>query len=229
MTLTGSTPSRPGGGVRRRRDDPRPGRTRAALVDAAQRLLADGGGELSVAEITRTAGVGLGSFYNHFHAKSDLFQAAVAEALRAHGDWIRSLSGAVENPAEVFCVGLRLSGRWQRSHPQLARVLINTGMAQLLTDRGGLLEHARRDLTAAAQTGRIDAKADAIDLALDLAAGSLIALFARLDARPEADAETLADSYTAHVLRGLGMNAVEVRRLIARPLPEPRTDDTPPP
>lgn len=220
MASTGSTPPhRPAGGVRGRRDDPRPGRTRAALVEAAQRLLADGHGELSVAEITRAAGVGLGSFYNHFHAKSDLFEAAVTDALRAHGDRIRSLNGAVEDPVEVFCVGLRLSGRWQRSHPQLARVLANTGMAQLLSNRGGLLADARRDLTVAIGTGRFDVTD--VDLALDLAAGSLIALFARLDAQPGVDAGALADDYAAHVLRGLGMSGVAAQRLIARPLPRP--------
>lgn len=227
MASTRSIPSRPPtGGVRWRREDPRPVRTRAALVEAAQRLLADGGGELSVAQITRAAGVGLGSFYNHFHAKSDLFEAAVTDALRAHGDRVRALNGAVQDPVEVFCVGLRLSGRWQRSHPQLARVLVNTAMARLLGDRGGLLADARQDLAAAVGTGRFDMADVDLDLALDLAASSLIALFVRLDAHPAADAGALADVCAAHVLRGLGMSGDAARRLVARPLPEPRAEHT---
>lgn len=226
MASTGSTPpDRRHGGARGRRVDPRPGRTRAALVDAGQRLLADGRGGLSVAEITTAAGVGLGSFYNHFGSKNELFAAAVTEATQVHGDRTRSLSETVQDPLEVFCIGLRLSGRWQRSYPQLARVLLNTGMAQLLAHPGGLMAHARRDLILAADAGRL--VVDDIDAALDFAAGSLIALFARLDAKPEADADALADTYACYVLRGLGTSGVAARRLIARALPEPPAPSRP--
>jgi AcrR family transcriptional regulator len=200
------------------RVDPRRARTRAALVTAAQQLLAEGRVEVSIQEITDTAGVGFGSFYNHFEDKAQLWTAAVADTLRAHGDIVEALTRDISDPAEVFCVGLRLTGRLQRSFPQLARVLLHTGMSRVMADNGGLIAHARRDLTAAITAGRFDI-ADA-DLGLHITAGSLLGLIALLEADPAADAGTLADEYATRMLRAFGLSDRDARELAARPLPE---------
>jgi AcrR family transcriptional regulator len=220
MTLAGV--NAPGNGsvpeARPARVDPRRARTRAALVAAAQQLLAEGRVEVSIQEITDTAGVGFGSFYNHFEDKAHLWTAAVAETLRAHGDIVEALTRDIGDPAEVFCVGLRLTGRLQRSFPQLARVLLHTGMSRVMADNGGLIAHARRDLTAAIAAGRFDI-ADA-NLGLHITAGSLLGLVALLDADPVTDADTLADEYAARTLRAFGLSDRDARELAARPLPE---------
>jgi len=201
-----------------RRPDPRRARTRAALVSAAQRLLAEGRVEVSIQEITDTAGVGFGSFYNHFDDKGGLWEAAVAETLRAHGDIVEALTRGIDDPAEVFCVGLRLTGRLQRSSPQLARVLLHTGMPALMADEGGLVDHARRDLTTAIDSGRFDITD--VDLALHITAGSLLGLITLLDAHPDLDAGPLADQYAVRILRGFGLSKSEAARLASRPLPD---------
>jgi hypothetical protein len=47
-------------------------RTRAALIAAAQRILADDArAEVSIKQITDAADVGFGSFYNHFDTKAE--------------------------------------------------------------------------------------------------------------------------------------------------------------
>ena len=56
-------------------------RTRAALIRAAQTSIAAGKLNVPVLEITQAADVGMGSFYNHFDSKEELFQAAVNEVL----------------------------------------------------------------------------------------------------------------------------------------------------
>ena len=56
-------------------------RTRAALIKAAQAFIAAGKLNVPVLEITQAADVGMGSFYNHFESKEELFDAAVAEVL----------------------------------------------------------------------------------------------------------------------------------------------------
>ena len=61
--------------------DRRKARTRAALIRAAQSFLAAGKPEVAILEITQAADVGLGSFYNHFDSKDELFRAAVDDAL----------------------------------------------------------------------------------------------------------------------------------------------------
>jgi AcrR family transcriptional regulator len=68
-----------------RRLDRRKARTRAALVGAAQRFLADGKTNVSIQEITDAADVGFGSFYNHFSTKDELFADAVSATLDTWG------------------------------------------------------------------------------------------------------------------------------------------------
>lgn len=48
-------------------------RTRAALIKAAQTFIAAGKVNVPVLEITQAADVGMGSFYNHFDSKEQLF------------------------------------------------------------------------------------------------------------------------------------------------------------
>jgi AcrR family transcriptional regulator len=218
VTATGGT------AVPARRADPRRARTRAALISAAQRLLAQGRTEVSILEITDTAGVGFGSFYNHFEDKDELWSAAVAETLRAHGDMVAALTHGIDDPAEVFCVGLRLTGRLQRSFPELARVLLNTGLAAIMASQEGLLSHARRDITAAIASGRFDITDTG--LALHVTGGSLLGLTALLDASPGLDAGPLSDQYAARVLRAFGLSQAEADSIAARPLPDLTTITT---
>ena len=199
------------------RADPRRARTRAALVAAGQRLLAEGRAEVSIQEITATAGVGFGSFYNHFDDKEQLWTAAVAETLRAHGEFVTALTRDLDDPAEVFCVGLRLTGRLQRSFPRLAQVLLHTGMSAVLASQDGLLVQARRDLEAAVAAGRFDI--GDTDLAMHVTAGSMLGLVALLDSRPALDADAAADDYARQVLRGFGLSDTDAAELVARPLP----------
>lgn len=60
-------------------------RTRSALIKAAQQLIVEGRLNVPVLEITQLADVGMGSFYNHFDSKEELFEAAVADVLDSYG------------------------------------------------------------------------------------------------------------------------------------------------
>jgi Tetracyclin repressor-like, C-terminal domain len=87
-----------------------------------------------------------------------------------------------------------------------------------MADEGGLVHHARRDLTTAIGNGRFDI-AD-VDLALHITAGSLLGLITLLDARQDLDAGALADQYAVRILRGFGLGRSEAARLASRPLPD---------
>jgi AcrR family transcriptional regulator len=199
------------------RVDRRKARTRAALIAAAQQLLAEGKVDASIQQITELADVGFGSFYNHFTDKAELWEAAIVEVLRLHAQLVAAASAGISDPAEVFCVGLRLTGRLQRAMPQAARVLINFGLQHLLAEEG-MAEQARADLKAAVDSGRFDV-AD-IDLALALAGGALLGLVSLLDSDPDLDADRLADELAVRVLRALGISKAEASRLASRPLPK---------
>lgn len=118
------------------RVDRRKARTRAALIAAGQRILADRGTtEVAVQDITDEAGVGLGSFYNHFTTKSELFEAAVFDLLDAFAAGIDAARADVQDPAELVAIGIRSTCRLAATRPAVARVLVLTGPEFLVADR----------------------------------------------------------------------------------------------
>lgn len=196
--------------------DRRKQRTRAALLAAAQEFLAEGRTNVSIQQITDAADVGFGSFYNHFDTKEALFEAAVEDVLNVYAELLDGLVAGYDDPAEVFAVSFRMTGRLQRQLPEMVRVLLNEGMGVLMRDEG-LRPRAIHDIEAAAAAGRFDV--DDTRLALAAAGGALLGLLQLLDSDPEADAGDLADRMTVRILRGFGMAREEATELCERPLP----------
>lgn len=207
MTTEPSVPTR----VDRRRE-----RTRAALIGAAQEFLADGRTNVSIQQITDAADVGFGSFYNHFDSKEALFEAAVQAVLLDYTAVLDAAVAGYEDPAEVFAVSFRMTGRLQREMPEAVRVLLNEGAGVLIRDEG-LRPRALRDIAAAADAGRFDIEDP--ELGLMAAGGALLGLLQMLDAHPDADAGALADVMTARILRAFGMSKSEAQEICGRPLP----------
>jgi AcrR family transcriptional regulator len=191
--------------------------TRAALIKAAQALIADGRLNVPVLEITQAADVGMGSFYNHFDSKEQLFQAAVDDVMDQHGALLDSLTESFEDPAEAFACSFRLTGRFFGRRPQESRVLLNSGPGPILSDRG-LAHRAVRDITAANRAGRFHV-ADP-ELAMAMAAGTLYGLGQLLTDHPDRDDAQTTDQATAALLRAFGMSADDADEICHRPLPE---------
>src|ERR1700752_135560 len=127
-------------------------RTRAALIKAAQGYVAVGKLNVPVLEITQAADVGMGSFYNHFDSKEQLFQAALNEIFDSFGAMLARLP-PVDDPAEMFARSFRLPVRWLRRRADEVRVLLNAGIGKLMSERG-LAPRALGDIAAANRTGR---------------------------------------------------------------------------
>ena len=192
-------------------------RTRAALIKAAQAFIAAGKVNVPVLEITQAADVGMGSFYNHFDSKEELFDAALTEVLDMHGALLDELTESLEDPAETFARSYRLTGRLFRRRPQESRVLLSSGLALLSSDRG-VVPRARRDISAGVDAGRFHV-AD-MSLAVAIVGGALLGLGQLLHDEPERDDAETADKVTEHVLVLLGMPADEARRICQLPLPD---------
>jgi AcrR family transcriptional regulator len=192
-------------------------RTRAALIKAAQRLIAEGKINVPVLEITRAADVGMGSFYNHFDSKEELFEAAVADVLDAHGAMLDRITASIEDPAETFAASFRLTGRLFRQRPQESEILLAHGPALLSSERG-LAPRALRDIKAGAGAGRF--RVDDPELALAMAGGALLGLGKLLRDDPDRDDAHAADIVTENVLRLFGLDADEAHAICRRPLPE---------
>ena len=134
--------------------DRRKARTRQALIDAAVRLIAEGRGDrASIQEITEEADIGFGSFYNHFDSKEQLFATASEEVLERWGQLIDRASAGITDPAELFAVGTRITGRLGWTHPDIAGFLTGSGL-DVLDIPTGLAPRALRDIQAGQATGR---------------------------------------------------------------------------
>jgi AcrR family transcriptional regulator len=193
-------------------------RTRAALIAAAQRILAeDARGEVSIKEITDAADVGFGSFYNHFDTKAQLFEAAIEDMLERQGALIDAVTADLTDPAEVYIVGFRLTGRLSRAYPRLARLLVNTGLAYVTADVG-LASRALSDLRTAVAAGRLSVEDP--EAAQAAVGGALLGLLQYLDSRPDVDAALATDALAVSLLRMLGMTRRQAEGVVARPLPD---------
>ncbi|MBF6164485.1 TetR/AcrR family transcriptional regulator [Streptomyces gardneri] len=204
----------------------RKARTRAALVTAAQSFIANGRLNAPILEITQAADVGMGSFYNHFQSREELFHAAVEEALDQHGAVLDILTEGIDDPAEVFAQSFRLTGRMHRKNPTLSKVLLNNGLALTASEKG-LAPRARRDIEAAARAGRFQTS-DA-ELAMTIVAGAALCLGQLLHDQPERDDAAATDQVTQDLLRMFGVPADEAREICSLPLLSldalPRRDD----
>ena len=92
--------------------------TRVAILETADRLIAERGYEqISVEEITRTAGIAKGTFYNYFKKKEDLIRALYHAHFAVLNDRIPALAegAAVEMGGRYGDIGgidPSASGAW---------------------------------------------------------------------------------------------------------------------
>ena len=85
--------------------------TRGALIRAARQILAETGDTgASIQAIAERADVGFGSFYNHFDSKTELFEAAVVDALEEFGQNFDQHLTGIDDPAAM------VEWRWGMAH-----------------------------------------------------------------------------------------------------------------
>lgn len=191
-------------------------RTRAALVAAGQELLAEGRTDVAVSVITELADVGLGSFYNHFATKEELFAAATEAAAQELVAGLDVLTEGVTDPVERFATSLRMVGRMHRKVPQLSSILLRSGAA-MLSSKGRLMESPRRDLFHAVEDGRFSVGDP--EVALAATAGAMLMVGQLLVDDPARDDAAAADEMTRAVLIMLGVSPDEAAQVCALPLP----------
>ncbi|MFJ8075730.1 TetR/AcrR family transcriptional regulator [Streptomyces sp. NPDC096176] len=207
------TPAPPKNRFERRRAE-----TRQALIRAARQILAETGDtSASIQAIAERADVGFGSFYNHFESKTELFDAAVTDALEEFGQVIDERVQGIEDPAELVAAGFRLTARMVDSHPELMRILRDRGLAHVHSDRG-LSPRALRDLEIGIASGRFSCPN--ATTALSAVGGALISLVALRLAPTDLDGDEAASDLAEMVLRMLGVPPDEAHEVTRRPLPD---------
>ena len=209
-----STSAPPSNRFERRRAE-----TRRALIRAARQILAETGDTgASIQAIAERADVGFGSFYNHFESKTELFEAAVVDALEEFGQSFDERLREIDDPAELVAAGFRLCARMSASHPELMQVLRRRGLGHIHSDNG-LSWRALRDLEVGMASGRFTAVAPAV--ALSALGGTLLSLVELRFARPDLDGDEAAVDLAEMVLRMLGVPPDDAHEVARRPLPDP--------
>jgi AcrR family transcriptional regulator len=217
----GTTPE-PNRGTQRRL------RTRARLIDAARRIIAERGAidAVPIAEITDAADVAIGSFYNHFPSREALFEAVVSETLETHGRRLDALAEEIADVAEFCAAGVRLTMRRVVADPVWGRSMVRMGT--YLPELGQILgRRLVRDLLRGIRSGRF-AVANEVT-ALAVVTGAVFgAMHARLSqGSPGSFADLLpgplpddADCLVAQqLLQLLGLPREEAAEIARRPLP----------
>jgi AcrR family transcriptional regulator len=207
----------PGAGAPTSRLDRRKARTRAALIEAAQVLLAEGRTNVPIQEITEAADLGTGSFYNHFESKDELFHAAKADALERQAVLLEASAADIDDPAVVFAQSFRLTGRFHRAVPELSKTLLSDGLTAM-SARSGMVPRVRRDILVAVEAGRFTVSD--IEAVMVTVVGASLALGQLLHDRPDLDDAVTTDRVARDLLRVLGLNSRQAERICSLPLPE---------
>jgi len=144
-------------------------------------------------------------------------QIAAEETLERWGVMIDRACAGIEDPAELFAVSLRTSGRLGWTHPDVASFLVGAGL-DVLDLPVGLAPRALRDIVAGQEAGRFTGL-DA-EVALSAVAGGLLGLFRLRVRHPERVDGTAVDRFAAAALRMLGVPAPDVARIATGDLPD---------
>jgi AcrR family transcriptional regulator len=192
-------------------------RTRAALVSAAQQILIEGNGaNLSIQAITERADVGLGSFYNHFPGKPELFTAAREEAIAQFRSWIYERLVDEKDPVRRLAFNIRLTGRFAQAQPDLSRVLLSR-----LADPDAFSETIAPGLHSDVRAV-IDARKlndEDPDVAVLAVSGAIEAVINAAVRQGPAEVTRMADAIARNVLRMLGIAETDITTILAEPLP----------
>ena len=190
-------------------------RTRARLIEAARRIAASRGIEATpISEITDEAGVGVGSFYNHFATKEELLQAVIADTFEAHGAALDRIHEGKDDIAQILAQNIRLTVRMVDHDPIWGWFAVRTGLyaPQLQSSLGGRLA---RDLQRGFDAGRFASYDERTTVA---AFGG--ALLGVMRTKLEGDLPRNADRFLAEeLLRLLGLSPKEAKEVAGRRLP----------
>ena len=191
-------------------------RTRGRLVDAALAVIAEKGADAAtINDITETADVGFGSFYNHFSSKEEILAAAIDEMLERIGSQIDGTVAQFPDPREALAAALRLFISLLIAKPQWAKFLLRISSIPGF-NKAGLFPRLFRDIRKAEEAGRLRI-ADSGTVPYAVGGAMLFLVIALQDG--DLPAAGAPERITAAALRMLGLTEEEILSLVSRPLP----------
>lgn len=194
------------------RPNPRAERTRAALLGAARRLFAERAIDaVTVDDMVQAAGVGKGSFYNHFDGRDALVKALSGEIRVGIEAAVARTNTAETDPGRRMIRAVCTYLRYAIDEPERTRLFVRIHSGHTAFDsplNRGLQDDIAQGL--AAGTFTLPSQEAGVLFVLGLVQIAM----ARLAAEPDADlAATLARDIGMLLLRGLGLASAEADRL----------------
>ncbi len=187
------------------RQDRRKERTRAALIGAAQRLLAEGqDAHASIQAITELADVGFGSFYNYFSSKEELFDAAAATAVDDYLRWLDERLPNGVDPVARLIENVRQTGRLALEQPRIAAILTRR-LAMLDDADDPRRERISADVRAAITAGGALPQTLEFDILVAAALGAIMAVLRRTISLSPGETAEAAEVLAQAVVRLLSL------------------------
>ncbi len=187
-------------------------RTHAALLDAAIAVVASKGMEAAkISDMTETAGLANGTFYNHFATKEDILQqVAFKIAFEVSRRLDADMEGIDDAALRVVTATMRFAGMMLDS-PDWAAVLLD-GRQHLADPPEEMFRFLKADLELGVRQGVFDVETDAFTLEQVTALmGSAIQM-----QLIQGHSDDLMRRLCTNVLRVLGVTASKASRVLER-------------
>ncbi|MGA0601498.1 TetR/AcrR family transcriptional regulator [Caulobacter sp. KR2-114] len=196
------------------RPNPRAERTRAALLGAARRLLAERPVDaVTVDDMVQAAGVGKGSFYNHFEGREGLVAALSGEIRAGVEAAVARVNAAETDPGRRMIRAVCTYLRYAVDEPERTRLLVRLhgGHAAL----GSPLNRGlRADIEQGLAAGRFTVPDVDAGVLFVLGLAQITMVRVAVEPQPE-PAARLAQDLGTMLLRGLGLASPQADQLAA--------------
>lgn len=188
------------------------------IHQAAVRLFAEKGvSQVSISDLAQQAGVARGTIYNNVENIEHLYRQVASQLSREMHLRVSKSFADLQDPAERLANGIRFFIRRTHEEPQWGAFLNRFAMSDAAL-REMLYSQATTDLLSGLQGGRYRFRQDQLVTVISLLAsatlGSMFLVIEGLKTWREAGSDT-----AELVLRALGVNEEEARRLATLELP----------
>lgn len=187
------------------------------ILTAALRLFVEKGTtQVSISELAQEANVARGTLYRNVGSIEDLFSRVVEEVAADLHQRVFASFGAIEDPAARLATGIRMWIRYAHENPVMGRFAVKFGLSEEAL-RTWMAGPPRADFAAGVSSGRYVLGGAGADSVASLVLGAGISAMWMVLEGHQTWRE--AGSATAElVLRALGIDAEEARKIAAEPL-----------
>ncbi len=190
---------------------PKRARTRTRLVDAAQVVMGRVGvGAATIADITKEAGVGFGTFYNHFRTKQEVAAEVFTRRSNELADEFARLFVQVEDPVLAAALIQRSFIERARRDPIWGWFIIHADSVLPVVEKV-FRDRIRKDLERSIDAGRF--RIASLDMAVSITLAALLSTMRR-----QLKGEDLPSSTTDMIealMRVYGLAHPEAREMAA--------------